>query len=531
MASTTPLKQGSKTFSIPELVSMAQQGIIRIPSFQRSFVWDTDDVKKLFDSIYRGFPVGTVLFWQHEAAAEMSHIGPISIFAEAREDALWVIDGQQRIASWFATLTAEHRNADDRFDIYFDLAAEKFVNSRRGIAPRQAIPVSEARETRSLLNWLRQHADELDPEDFEAADRLGAALRDYKVPAYVVTSDDRELLREIFDRVNSAGKPIKRADVFNALFARENTPGSPAGVASELESTGFGRIPENRIVQSLLAIRGGNVGRDVREEFEEGEDAADWYDHTERALARAVEFLQFEGVAHVALMPNAFPLPVLAAFFHLHTDPSPWNLRLLARWLWRGWANGFGEESGQTPTLRRAIMSVNPAKLKVEKAPSEYEAVKALLERIPDRIPVVPRLDNFKTNERNGRLILLALAALKPRGVDGGEIDLAALLEKNGTNAVTQFTRTGRTNAASRGFWPIDAPSITDIGDQTVLESHLIDTLALERLKLGDEEGFISKRGEKLQQVVNDFVHVRVEPGAIIRPPLEDLLILGEAEE
>jgi hypothetical protein len=51
----------------------------------------------------------------------------------------------------------------------------------------------------------------------------------------------------------------------------------------------------------------------------------------------------------VLLMPNTLPIRVLAAFFHLRPTPDPWILRLLGRWLWRGWVHGFGKEGGQTP--------------------------------------------------------------------------------------------------------------------------------------------------------------------------------------
>ena len=57
----TPLeKSGSSSFSIPEIVAAAEIGRIRVPTFQRQFVWNAGDVRDLFDSLYRGFPVGTL---------------------------------------------------------------------------------------------------------------------------------------------------------------------------------------------------------------------------------------------------------------------------------------------------------------------------------------------------------------------------------------------------------------------------------------------------------------------------------------
>ena len=49
---------------INELLNFIMNGNIRIPSFQRGFVWDSDRVAHLMDSIFKGFPFGTLLFWR-----------------------------------------------------------------------------------------------------------------------------------------------------------------------------------------------------------------------------------------------------------------------------------------------------------------------------------------------------------------------------------------------------------------------------------------------------------------------------------
>ena len=97
----TPLEfTGSSTISIPELIGQAREGFIRIPHFQRPFVWDASDVRRLFDSIYRGFPIGTVILWLRDAPSHEVNLGPINFTAPAYDTALWVVDGQQRIISF-----------------------------------------------------------------------------------------------------------------------------------------------------------------------------------------------------------------------------------------------------------------------------------------------------------------------------------------------------------------------------------------------------------------------------------------------
>jgi hypothetical protein len=392
--------------------------------------------------------------------------------------------------------------------------------------------VREATETRSLLNWLRSHAEELDADDFDLADRLGGALRDYRIPAYTVSGDNQILLREIFDRVNSAGKPISRAQVFHALFASEENPGSPASVIKELAPLGFGEIDESRIVQSLLAIRGGDVQRDLHGEFGPKEDPAEWYDMTEQALVRTIEFLRREGIPHLLLVPSTMPLPVLAAFFHLHPDPEPWNKRLLSRWLWRGLVHGFGREGGQTPILRQAIRSVNPEHRRPETAPTEWEALRALLRFTPDRkAPTLP-LSGFKTNSANSRLILLALASLSPKWPDGMAIDIAAEYEEQGTDAVTEFVPQHRTNAAARGFWPTTQKlQPHEVRDERVMESHAIGSEAAKALRQGDVDSFLHIRGAALQKLAYAFLDSRMEPDALLRPSIRDLTLSAIQED
>lgn len=532
MTRSVPLDgSGAGSFSIPDIVKLAGNGSIRVPTFQRHFAWRAQDVRRLFDSVYRGFPVGTLLLWRQDAEAGTVSLGPMRIEVPERSDAYWVVDGQQRITSLFAALSPTRDAIDERFEVFFDLESRQFINQRRGLTPVRAIPVREALETRTLLQWLRRHVDELEPDDFDLADQLGGALRDYRIPAYIVAGNNQELLREVFDRVNSAGRPISRAQVFHALFAGGDEPGSPASVVNALSKLGFGEIDEGRVVQSLLAMRGGDVQRDIRAEFRTDERPAEWFDRTEIALTRAIEFLREEGIPHQLLMPNTLPLPVLATFFHLHPEPEPWNRRLLARWLWRGWVHGFGREGGQTPVLRRAIRSVHPDLHDPSAAPSEYEAIKALLEFTPDRDAPDLLMDKFNTKNANPRLILLALASLRPLDEQGSVIDLADQFERYGTDAVTQFVPGSRAHAAARGFWPVDSRPITEVDREDVLESHLIDHGARHALMNGQFENFASRRHSALKDLVHDFLDSRLEPGKRIRPPLRQVGVEDISED
>ena len=84
------------TLDVEQLTKWAWDGRIRIPHFQRPLRWQRDDVIKFFDSIVRGYPVGSLLLWHRPASAETLQLGALRIDAPQLPDALWVVDGQQR---------------------------------------------------------------------------------------------------------------------------------------------------------------------------------------------------------------------------------------------------------------------------------------------------------------------------------------------------------------------------------------------------------------------------------------------------
>lgn len=375
---------GLTTVTIPEVLRLAASGKLRIPHFQRSFVWDADDVLSLFDSIYRGFPIGTLLLWRRPAP----------------EDFYMVVDGQQRVTSLIRSLSSKAVQQGVLFDVFFDLERRRFIGPNPGRMLLRAIPARELVDSRSVVAWLRDHGDDLADGDFDVADDVGAALRSYVIPVYVIEGDDERLPEEVFDRVNSSGKPMARAQVFHAILADGTELASSAMVAARLRPLQFGDIPESRISESLRAIRGEDVQPDSSDD--RAADEADWYEQTVRALDRVIRFLQSIGVGHQKLLPSSFPLPVLAAFFHLYPTPEPETLRLLERWLWRGWVHGFYADDGETVALRDAVRAVNPGFPDNDRVSGEFAAVSALLEQVSDAPADGLRSDGLPGAPREG---------------------------------------------------------------------------------------------------------------------------------
>jgi len=120
--------------SFQDLISGISSCRIQIPPFQRSFVWKPSDIRYLLDSIYRGYPIGSFIFWRTiRKLPRTRNIGNINL---DRSDILngteisYVLDGQQRITSLFAAVKGADIDGE-QFRFLFDLRSKKFIVSQK----------------------------------------------------------------------------------------------------------------------------------------------------------------------------------------------------------------------------------------------------------------------------------------------------------------------------------------------------------------------------------------------------------------
>jgi hypothetical protein len=87
-------------YDLSALLHYVDIGDIGLPDIQRPFVWSNAKVRDLFDSMYRGFPVGYLLFWENGTANGTKQIG---LEAKAHKvPSRLIVDGQQRLTSLYA---------------------------------------------------------------------------------------------------------------------------------------------------------------------------------------------------------------------------------------------------------------------------------------------------------------------------------------------------------------------------------------------------------------------------------------------
>lgn len=410
--------------SVSELIDQAVQGKLRIPPFQRRFRWYGTDIERLFDSIRRGYPIGSLLLWERQAAAGLVEFGPLQVNAPEMTDAWWVVDGQQRLTSIIGVL-ASPPTPGTEFDLYYDLSTAEFRRPG-GRRPRQDwVPLRRVVDTNDFVNWLLEFREaDATTEQVQAATELGNQLRDYKIPVSLVRDAAEAELRVIFDRMNTFGRRLTQAEVFQSLHAASDgsKPADLRALVEEVRDLGFGSLQEDTVLRALLAIRGGDPYRDFRNEFRNGEDPAVAFVAASDALRRAIDFLQREAhIPHLRALPYVYVIPVLTRFFALHPGASSRSRLLLRRWLWRDAVAGGSGGSGAAPIMRRAAQAITD---------DEPASVQQLLKLTP--IIDVPLLDlsSHQLNRAASRINLALLDQLQPADFQTGEpVDVPALLD------------------------------------------------------------------------------------------------------
>lgn len=526
------------SMTIEDVIKLASEGRLRMPSFQRPFRWDAADRRALVDSIYRGYPVGTLLLWKNppsdtEVGRPLSGVGA----RPAPGDQYLVIDGQQRLTTLWEGLGRKPRPKEPAllFDIEREEVHTRFLTPDE-LEPRPPsqkgdglpeVPLYLVLDAASLSEWVPQW---LSLEDRRRYFELGKRIREYKLGLYVVEGADIQALRHVFDRVNTTGKPMRRDEVFDALIGSQISKDGTAGLAlvnARLSDLGFGALEPTTILKAFEAIRGAQVGRLDPRELDVGEAEVDLI-RTADALRAAIEFLRdVAHIPHVAVRPYELPVVVLARFFAKHPRPSERSLILLMRWIWRGsLAERLGGASG---SMQQHVNDVTD---------DEDESVQALLRRTgsPGDIDLDDwsRTASASVATARGKMLVCALLARHPRHlVTGDRLDVSELFRDGTTDLLRPIVREspegshrgkGIVNKLLHPTGPLGPRQlILECTDEAALVSHGIDADAREALRAGDVDAFYQRRGEVLRRSTQAFFERHAELDRDDAPPLATL--------
>ena len=421
--------------TIRKIIDKITSGEIRIPSFQRGFVWEEDDVAFFMDSLFKGYPIGAVLLWRtKERLVNERNLGHFLLPEPTKDYPVdYVLDGQQRLTSIFSVFQTELTPIDDPTwkDIYYLIGNNKTQQDLQFIPlKREDVDLQKHFPIKSLFDSVqyRKATDILDDVKKAEIDKLQETFKEVDIPVQLMETDDKGSVAIVFERINRAGVPLESFQLLTAWswstdFDLQEKLDELSG---ELSGCGFDGIAEN---QDLLmkCFTGFILGKTSPSDMMEltGEQIRDNFEKIKNGLKSSIDFFKNElHLYSLSYVPYPAMMVSLVRFFgtdrlsgRLYSDKQR---RQLIKWFWKSCFS------------RRYSSGVNDAHQ------TDLNAMSKLREdEETDISPFKCDIsDNFFTdnqfniNSVNTKTFIALLASKNPRSfISGGKVDLAVTLK------------------------------------------------------------------------------------------------------
>lgn len=253
-------------YTLTGLISSIEMGQIGLPDIQRPFVWKNVAVRNLFDSMYRGYPVGYLLFWQNGQVSERKNIGTDS---KQLSPSLVIVDGQQRLTSLYAVMKGVKVVRDnyrkELIRIAFNPIEEKFEVASAAIDRDKTFIPNISRlwsGDANLFGVVNEYMDglksvrDVSPEETQKIQNAIQNLQALTLFPFTALQLNPEIsaedVAEVFVRINSQGKTLNQADFILTLmsvFWDEGRAGLERFCRESRTRTADGESPYNRVIQ------------------------------------------------------------------------------------------------------------------------------------------------------------------------------------------------------------------------------------------------------------------------------------------
>lgn len=324
-------------------------GSYKIPVFQRDWAWKPYQMLELFDSISKGYPVGSLLFWKPEQSfASKEYIGPYRINNHSK-NVSYVLDGFQRLSTLFgALMNPDKFNNDEKlsrkeFQIFYDLRSKEFIYLKgRSTSDFALLPLYKIIDTFEFIDFIRLIESgvesSLSGELIENAKEISKIFYDYEIPYIEIRGGDIRSAVEIFSRVNSTGSEISTDFMLSALTYNVDTNFLLSENITEfingLRVYNFSNIKRDTVLNCISNSKG-RIYFDVKIEELLKSDLESLTNKTFENITRAVKFLYDELlVVDLKLLPYPTQLIFITEFFRINHNVSHNQLRKLREWFW-----------------------------------------------------------------------------------------------------------------------------------------------------------------------------------------------------
>lgn len=335
-------------FFIEDLIQDIKRGRIRIPSFQRGFVWDKDRVRYFIDSIYKGFPFGSVLIWRTRTPLRTErNLGPYNLPDNDPEYPIdYVLDGQQRITSIFGIfqyiIPPEKNENTDWTDLYFEINSQEpipfcYLESNEDHDIHKYFPLKYVFDSRKYRNVTRN----IEEEYAEKIDELVDKFKKANIPVERFETEERKYVATVFERINRQGLELNTFELLSVWNWSEDFDLQEKfrEIIDELEDFDFNESKSDLLLKCCSAVIKNSA--DPKDFLDmRSEEVREKFNEIKTGIFGAIDFLKTElRVFSLKLLPMENILIVLSSFFaSCKKQPGPVPEKqneCIKKWFWR----------------------------------------------------------------------------------------------------------------------------------------------------------------------------------------------------
>lgn len=507
---------------LEEVLGEIADGRLRVPRFQRPFVWRPDQMIDLFDSIERGYPVGSLLVWDTaERVESLDQIADMRIPPPPSSPVSYLLDGHQRLTTLYGCLMRRPAERDLSttegwvWNVYRvlgepDGTGGRFLHWKKpGPAPVNYLPMRNVLRTMDFLSFARQLTGSGRPDVdrlMDEAEQLAQRIKSYKMAVVRLIGGELKHAVEVFSRLNSSGQSMTPTQMVSALTYSDGDTLADRieRLQNDIGDLGFGEVPTNTLFQAVLAVSGEDDVQHTRWDrlaVRMRDDVDEHVARTEAALHQVVTFLRDEvGVPLARLVPYNAQIVLLTAAFHENPEPSRTQRRALERWFWStSWSGFFA--GANTTQIRSALVEMR----QFARGEAALDVSSQLARPFPERFDL--------RSARVRAFVLWELREFSHRlRLNDQPVDPVDLLLRSDASAYRQIVQRGpgRSSPANRLVLPT-APGVSVRralldAKPALLASHGVPDSAVALLRDGDEEGFIRERERFLAAQERKFI-------------------------
>jgi hypothetical protein len=352
-------------FPFSTLVSEIEKGIVKIPQFQRDFVWSKAKSCKLMDSIVKGYPIGTFIFWKtNERLRSIRNIGGISLPEPPKGDFIqYVLDGQQRLTSLYATLKGlvikREEIEEDFSTMYVDLCAKE--DEEVVILDIEKKDMTKVIRLKDLLYGKLTIWSKYSEELQEKIDDYRTRIQSYNFSSILIKEAPLDVATEIFTRINVGGKPLT---VFEIMVAKTYDSAKKFDLAEKykalidnLSDVGYETIAPATVLQTVSMLLMKECSKKQILNLKKDKFIDVWNAAIDAIESSVDYFRGFYRIPVSRLLPyNALIVPFAYFFFHHKDKPTSDKQKYLQDFFWRCSLSGrysSGVESKLAQDIKR----------------------------------------------------------------------------------------------------------------------------------------------------------------------------------